>query len=503
MLLFSTVLDTDSRLTKEEFIRLIREWNSGSPHADGIIRGLRWNGERRIRQGDGRVWLEIRDHGDVTAVRYESRESGGAVWDTDFVMDFGRMKMSVCLYRSYAAGTASAAAPDSRFSIPYFISLLIRQGYLRDDCGLPVTDVPMVIGRKSVSLLADIVSGKARYRLPVVYVSKTKGNRDPVNTAYLASRLKGTAHVLTESEKPLDREIRSRCRGKNEYDGAIGVYYPGDRRRHTRYLYTKEGGYDAQLMEKTVQDIFRYWNVQEADVTLTWQGVTDAMLAEDMDVKQKKLRDAEAAEKEAKAETMRVKGALEEKEKAFRKKALEDAKLEAGTILDGFEEDMQKLKEQVDALTRENEALKGENHGMKMKLESRTEVPILYMGKESDFYPGEIKDLILDTLSDAEKHLKPRSRRSDVVRDIINNNDFRKLTVEKAEELKRIMKNYDGMSVKTRSSLNSLGFEIEEDGKHYKVTYYGDGRYQTSYSKTPSDGRSGKNSAQNTVNMAF
>ena len=59
------------------------------------------------------------------------------------------------------------------------------------------------------------------------------------------------------------------------------------------------------------------------------------------------------------------------------------------------------------------------------------------------------------------------------------------------------------MTGRIRQSLKELGFEITEEGKHYKVTYYGDSRYQTTYAKTPSDGRSGKNCAQETINMAF
>jgi len=59
------------------------------------------------------------------------------------------------------------------------------------------------------------------------------------------------------------------------------------------------------------------------------------------------------------------------------------------------------------------------------------------------------------------------------------------------------------MSSKLRQALKELGFEIAEDGKHYKITYYGDGRYQTIYAKTPSDFRSGKNDAQVTINIAF
>ena len=164
---------------------------------------------------------------------------------------------------------------------------------------------------------------------------------------------------------------------------------------------------------------------------------------------------------------------------------------------------MQKLQDQVEALTHANEALQFENQGLKAKLDSRDTIPILFMGDEFEFYPGEVRDLLLATLSEATKGIQPKSRRGDIIRDIIKNNNYQKLSVAKAEEVKRILKNYDGMSARTRQALKDLGFEITEEGKHYKITYYGDGRYQTTYSKTPSDGRTGKNSAQQTINMAF
>lgn len=48
-----------------------------------------------------------------------------------------------------------------------------------------------------------------------------------------------------------------------------------------------------------------------------------------------------------------------------------------------------------------------------------------------------------------------------------------------------------------KQRLQELGFEITEDGKHYKLTYYGDNRYFTSVAKTPSDNRTGNNTAGN------
>ena len=46
-----------------------------------------------------------------------------------------------------------------------------------------------------------------------------------------------------------------------------------------------------------------------------------------------------------------------------------------------------------------------------------------------------------------------------------------------------------------RQELQSLGFELTEAGKHYKLTYKGDPRYMVTIGKTPSDNRSGSNNA--------
>lgn len=45
MLLFSTLLDINKIMTKDAFIKLVLEWNQGSPHEDNIIQGIDWDGE--------------------------------------------------------------------------------------------------------------------------------------------------------------------------------------------------------------------------------------------------------------------------------------------------------------------------------------------------------------------------------------------------------------------------------------------------------------------------
>ncbi len=104
---------------------------------------------------------------------------------------------------------------------------------------------------------------------------------------------------------------------------------------------------------------------------------------------------------------------------------------------------------------------------------------------------------VLDqALSNMNTDTQTVMRRRDVVVDILKNNDYQHISEKRTEEIKRLLKNYDGMPARLRAELERFGFVITEDGKHYKLTYFGDGRYQTTFSKTPSDVRTGKNSAQ-------
>ncbi len=502
MLLFSTILDVSASLTKDAFIKLVIEWNQGSPHAGNIVPGVVWNGERNIRFGTDRLWLDIEEYRNqnIIAVRYERREEDGVIWDTDYVMDFTARRMAVRLDRSY---TSEASGTDETFATPHFITLLTDRGYLADDHGLPVLRTAMEMTEDNLGLLADLINGKTHYRLPVVYISKTGYDENPVSVAHLASRLKGAAHVLVEGECRISQKLRGLCDDRNEYNGAIGIYYPAKTLQHRRYLYRSTAGYDHFLLEKVVHAVIQYSNSQMTDTLLTWQGVNNALLRDRLASQREERLAAERAQREAEAQATRLIDTLDEEERRIRRQALEDARAEANALLESFDEEMQTLQKQIEDLTHANEALQFENQGLKTRLDSMDSAPVLCMGDEFDFYPGEIKDLLLATLSESLKNTYPKSRRADVIRDIIQNNDYQKQSVRKAEEVKRLLKNYDGMSTRTKQAFRELGFEITEEGKHCKVTYYGDSRYQTTYSKTPGDGRTGKNSAQETIKMAF
>lgn len=491
MLLFSTVLDINDTLKKDAFIQLVIDWNQGSPHEENIIRGIEWNGDRNVHFGDERMWLDIQEYrnGNIIAVRYEKTEDDGVVWDTDYVMNFSEMKMSVRLERSFFA---DALTVDPKFSTPHFITILSNAGYLKDDGNIPTTRLPIFIDETNLDILAGVINGARRYRLPVVYVSKNPDNSDPVDVKWLATKLKGVAHVLVQKGNWMNYRIRQACDNRNEYYGAVGVYFPNPAVQHRKFFYRAYQGYDEFLLEKVVRIVINYANSQAVGTLYKWPEVKSAMFqdrwssrGEDIIVLERAKNSAEFAQELAEmerdeAEQQRV-AALKEKD-------------EANKLVDSTDEEIKDMRHQIEVLTHENERLTAENNGLRAKMSGLDSMPIIFVGDEDDFFPGEIKDIVLCALEDAVKD-KPKSRRIDVLHDVIRSNNHEHLLDSRGRELKNKLRGYKSMSGSLRRYLEGIGFTITEDGKHYRLTYRGDARYHTTLSKTPSDHREGENIA--------
>ena len=128
MQLFSTILSINDTMTKDAFIELAIRWNQGSTHESNIIPDIVWNGERNIRFGDDKCWMQVEEYRNknIIAIRYEKTEDDGVVWDTDYVMNFNTHKLAIRLERSYHEDSLRT---DAKFSAPYFITLLIQKGF--------------------------------------------------------------------------------------------------------------------------------------------------------------------------------------------------------------------------------------------------------------------------------------------------------------------------------------------------------------------------------------
>ncbi|MCK4027654.1 hypothetical protein HCC70_04820 [Streptococcus suis] len=468
MLLFSTILNIDESLTHDKFIELVIKWNQGSPHTDNVISGINWCGERNIKFTDKNLWLDIQEYRNknIIAVRFEKNENG-IIWDTDYVMNFDTMKMSVILDRSF---TDSAEEITYSFATPYFITLLIREGYLKDDKELKISDVPIEITEKNIQDLASIINGDSDFRLPVVYVSKTSSNQFPLDVCKLARTLKGVAHVFVQNTTSTNSQLRELCNGKNDYSGAVGIYFPNQVIPNKRFIYSSYQNGNISLRNRIVNSVLNYHNTLKIDVLSTWQGVNNALLYDKLQ-SQKQKRNAALIEKK-----------------------------DTESILEEFDEELKALELKVRELTQRNDRLIFENQSLKAKVGLQSGTSVIDMGAEEEFFVDEVKEFILSVLNSNLDKMNPDSRRFTIISDIVASNNFQALLEEKSNTVKDLLSNYTGMTTKLRNSLKNLGFDIREEGKHYKLIYFGDNRYTFTIAKTPSDkGRAGKNNVS-TIN---
>ena len=466
MLLYSTLLKIKDTLTKEAFIDLIIEWNQNNPHEENVIKGIAWNGGKNSRFGDERLWLEIIEYTNknIVAVRYEKVTDDGVTWDTDYILNFDEMKMSIQLDRSYRE---DVLVTNAIFSTPLFISFLIDHDYLQEDGELKVGKRPIEITGDNLDLFAAAISGRTHSQLPIVFVSKTATNKEPVDVSLLASKLKGAAHVMVQENRETNKDIRIICNEENDYNGAIGIYYPNKTLGHRRCKYREVPGIEKNLLDRVVSYVFQYGNLQKINTLYTWQGVNNAIL------------------------NARLSRQMEERQKA--EKAMAEAQNEVSDVYAELDEELQDLQKKVKDLTKINEALMSENQGLMAKLSKNEKTPVLYMGEEEDLYHGEIKDFILSSLSEVSSKSGKATRKKDVLDDIVASNNYQHLAENKKQQLKQTLKGYKSLNSAIKQELIDLGFEFMDDKNHYKLIYNGDTRYQIILAKTPSDNRTGDN----------
>lgn len=479
MLLFSTILDMVPELTPEKFVEMVIDWNNTNKHPVNIIKDVHWTrGPRVSKYGDSILWMEILDYEDknIMAVRYEKTEDTGVIWDTDYIMNFNEHKLSIQLERSY---TDEPINPNAAFSTPYFLAKIIDAKVVKLDSDLEVLREPIAVDATNVSVLTDIATKKTSYKLPVVYVSKKEDGEYPVDINMLAYRLKGVAHVLAQ-EGDIDASIRKAKADRGDYRGDIGIYYTNGRYVHMWRKYKPKASYNKESVDKIVDMLIKHCTLQKIDLMYTWQGVNNALLMDSLNTQRNKMLEAEEARNAAESEK-------------------ESAQLEADKIYDAFAEEFDMLHKKIEDLTKRNERLTSENYGLLGKLNNTNDTPVIFMGKEQEFFPDEIKEFILDAISDAIKSTNTGTRRYDILKDILAKNQHKNIFKEKGNKLKQVLQGYKNItSASINNLLKDMGFVLTEDGKHVKAIYNGDPRYTIALAKTPSDNRSGMNIA-NTI----
>lgn len=468
MLLFSTILDIKDTITPDSFINLVLEWNETSTRIENKVQGIDWHGEHNVRYGSDDLWLQFVELAErsVLAVRHEKVTADGVTWDSDFVVNFAERKLAIRLDRTYSE---EALVMDAAFSTPHIITLLIEHGFLKDDEELPVLRTPIYVTDDDLEMCQCAFSKEHGYRLPVVYVMKAADGGDPLSVGWLASRLKGAAHVLVEESAESCAGLRGLCGRAEAPFGGVRVFFPSEAVGSKKFFFRSATGNEEVRLEKVIRSVIQYGISQRVPGLYTWNGVNGALLGQQLSRQIEIRMNAESARQQAENEVEKV--------------------------YEEFDEDLRTLQERVAELTRANEALQFENQGLRAKFAAAEEAPLIFHGEEEDFFEGEIRDMVLGVLTEALAATEHATRRADVLADVLESNPYYRLSEERKQRIKNLFKGYKSLTGAMRQELASLGFEITEAGKHYKITYRGDQRYMVTVGKTPSDNRSGSNNA--------
>jgi hypothetical protein len=465
MLSFATEFPT-RETHAESFVSAVREWLTGSPHS-------RFPMEAFDTFPESGFWSATADDESLEAIvipgsdarvafRYRKFE-GPLTWTTTVVYasDAHDAWVGIRTFRDSAQPRPDLPTAKK----PFLVRTLLKKVGGGLDAEVHVSDAAHLLQDNDLAMTARLTNGDSDNHLPVVYVSRNFDETLPLDVDVLAKWLAGMAHVVVEPSRAFSVALQGEVASRNAYGGTTGVYWPGGIRR-SFYLSDKvpsEHHLRIAIKEHIQTGLLNRRPLRRC----TWE-------------------DAELVAARSIIDDLRSSGSsdLDEYIKAF------DVEAKARSEqLRQAETEIYRLRAEIRALEATGSSYTG-NAG-------------LSVSNETELYPGEFREVMLDALAEARNRLETDRRRRHILDAVEGIDDDRNLAKTKREEVKAILRDYRSMDSSVQDGLKSLGFSIYGEGKHYKVIFKDDERYTYILPKTASDHRSGLNSASDISKRLF
>lgn len=464
MLSFATefpVKDTDSR----QFVAAVRKWISGSPHTKLTAEHLsdipdvgRWKVDAQNVSLE--AILANDDHNEIASFRY-SAVDGNIVWVTEATYSKTDDDDWVGIRTDRLANTPQVTLPPAKK--PLIVRTLLNDlgGGLDDE--IYVSDRPHFLKEADVRMAVRLLNADADNYLPIVYVSCPFSGQETIKPEPLARVLGGLAHVAVEPSRSFSRSIQGDVGSRNAYGGRIGVYWP-DGSVH-RYYISDTTPTEIAVRFAIVADIrASHLNRRPLD-RCTWAK-------------------AEASLARLAIDTLKNSGSqdVDEYVTAF------DTEIKAkDEQLTQANDEIRRLKAQVRNNQGKSQAVDG----------------AWISGKEQELRPHEFNEILKDALQIAASNAQQGSRRQHIIQAVADHIPESGALKEARDRLKDLLSQYTAMNGSIRKGLVDLGFDISEEGKHYKLTYMQDDRYVFVLPKSGSDWRGGLNSVSDISKRVF
>lgn len=468
MISYSTEFPIDDKNSVSDVLSLACDWITGSPHtkiSESALDKIPIDSEIHVTVGDESVTIgaATTESFEIGGVRYTRIEDGSLEWITSIVTIKTPHQHLLSIQLSCEALTTAARLPAPRK--PYVIRQVLSQLGGGMDGSIPVADKPFFLSENEADIAAKLISGIAGNRLPIVYVSANYDGTHIVNPNQLAKWVSGMAHVVVEPSRTFSVALKNLSASRNAYGGTVGVYWPESEARKSYYLDDKHCSWES-IQTDIATDIRIAMSNRRQKTSCNWLHLKEVISRCRYD----KLKAAGSTELNA--------------------------------FVEAFDSDQKAKEDRINEAEQEIARLNAELRKYSAGTQSSSS-GLIASGEEQDLYQGEIRDIVIQALQEALRNSRDDSRRQHVINDLLRHNEATGTASAFEDEIKSIFKSYVDMDAKTRTTLTKLGFDISDDGKHYKAVFQGDGRYTFAISKTSSDHRAGKNMSSDINNKLF
>lgn len=457
--LFTTKIRLKDSTDKDKVLAVLKTWLKGSPHYK--IKEINYDGKEFFKQDFENTSISILNSNissnTILALRFVNREDKNS-WITDCIYSEINDEKNISITLSCHTKNYSRSLP--KIHKPHIIKNLIEADLCYDKGVFPIVDKPIYLKDADMETCAQIMCGTVKTNLPVVYLSVDGFNPNlySVDENKLASSLSGIAHVLVEPNKTFSKKLKELTNSNNPYNGYIGIYFSKSTYKEIISIedFFENGKLDSKQMASFIratlqQSVLNHDNTND----YSWSNL-------------QVLYHRKNFEEESKSAT--------------------DTKEECDALLAAFDEDVKKKEEKIRDLQYQLDYKNSIIESFKAKKEIDNTISFKTTGI-TEFYHGELNDLVITLLSQLQPKLDSNTRQKDILDTFLKENE---LLGEGKEILNNIENALKDKSLQSRrSKLEKCGFTLET-GSHDKM-YFHEPKYSFTLANSPSEHRSADN----------
>lgn len=389
----------------------------------------------------------------IGAFRHRS-VSSGCTWTLEGVLNRELKTIRLVLDVTSESGVICRTA-----HLPGLVGKLVEQGMVRGTFEQTFKGNWLSVSEKSMQEKAEaVLSGTIRPVLPILFISEKYRQFFEIGAPAL--------QMTTEAVfVPQD------CHLEGFPENGICAVFPG---AEAEFALNKSAAHSEDVPSVVLAAVRNYYLQQTVSEMLTFSGA-----------EKKEFTESLLERASVKTENTQLVGELET--------ALKEN--------DELKEKIKELETEIRSLNAKSETLGTSLSNVLAKDEGE---PLLFYGEEKDMFPEEIRDFVLEALSNRAEELQDGTRRKDVYTDLLSANHYSGEHRKIREKIENAFIGYKTMDSNIRQVLKESGLEIKSDAKHIKIAFPGDSRYMEVLPKTSSDSaRAGMNAAKDIERTMF